>query len=480
MLKRLILSPHVGTFMAVSALAFSAQAQVPPTPGPPPTAPVTPAPPPVEDPTPSAPTEPSSPSPTASATAPPPVVPPADAMGADDSKALAALEAEATETAAAGGPSFHLYGFADFTARFVLRDTVGLDAIGAHSGNMAIGNLNLYGAADLTGGWRSLFEVRFLYVPNGILDFTTFERTTTAAGDPADEGRPLYWGGIEIQRVYLEYSAHSLLTIRAGQFLTPYGIWNVDHGSPAIITAARPYPIGERLFPDRQTGLELFGSAALGDTSLGYHLTLSNGRGSVASYMDLDGNKALGGRLFFTAHPAGKLTLGVSSYYGRSTESGAVFDPASGFFEQDITVQFDEFAYAADLLWQWEGLHVQGEVMANETRYTDEGRPAPGFGAPTTPGGLVPDRRRVGGYGLAGYRLPWLTLMPFVAGEYVHAGAKVATETFGGGGGALSFGVNARPIPAVALKGQFRHIFLKNDGPAFFADDVLLSAAWSF
>jgi len=486
MLKRLILAPRVGTFLAASVVAFSARAQVPTpaAPAPAPTTTVTPA---AEAPPPATPAAPAASTASAGAATPTPVAPPpapdaapADAANDTDPHALAQLEAEATEAAGASGPTFQVYGFADFTTRFLTRDDIGFKEIGAHSGTMAIGNLNLYGAADLTHGWRSLFEVRFLYSPNGVLDFNTLQRTTTAVPDPADDLRPLYWGGIEIQRAYLEYNAHSLLTIRVGEFLTPYGIWNVDHGSPTIIPAAKPYPIGEHLFPDHQTGVEVFGSAPLGDTSLGYHLTLSNGRGSSANYQDLDNNKAIGGRLLFTSHPAGTLTVGVSGYYGRSTESGARIDGTA--LKQDITVQFDEFSYGADLLWQWEGLHLQGEIMGNDVKYTDEGRPAPAFLGPSTVVGLVPDHRRFGYYGLVGYRLPWLTLMPFLLGEYTDSGLKVGTGgSFPGGGGALSFGLNVRPIPTVALKAQFRHIFFVNEGtPASYLDDVLLSAAWSF
>jgi hypothetical protein len=175
------------------------------------------------------------------------------------------------------------------------------------------------------------------------------------------------------------------------------------------------------------------------------------------------------------------LTLGISGYYGRSTESGARLNATSTGFEQDVTIQFDELSYAADLLWQWEGLHVQGEVMANDVVYTDEGRPAPAFAPPGTPMGLIPDHRRIGGYGLVGYRLPWFTLMPFFLGEYVDQGTEYGVGALtGGGAGAVSFGVNARPVPTVAIKGQFRHIFFISDGPTRYLDDVLLSAAWSF
>ena len=58
------------------------------------------------------------------------------------------------------------------------------------------------------------------------------------------------------------------------------------------------------------------------------------------------------------------------------------------------------------------GLHrVQLEVLATEGAYTARGRPR----APVVYGsGLLPDFRRWGGYLLAGYRLPWIGLMPLL------------------------------------------------------------------
>ena len=48
------------------------------------------------------------------------------------------------------------------------------------------------------------------------------------------------WGSIILERAYIQWSKLDWLGVRVGQFLTPYGIWNVDHGTPTLITMFRP------------------------------------------------------------------------------------------------------------------------------------------------------------------------------------------------------------------------------------------------
>ena len=128
-------------------------------------------------------------------------------------------------------------------------------------------------ASELGDHWRTLTEVRFSYLPNGAttIDSTgKATRTDTTVSDYTDGGHPIQWGGIVLERAYLEYAAHPLFNIRGGHWITPYGIWNVDHGSPVIIGVQRPYIIGDSLFPTSQTGIELFGTHNFSTFEIGY------------------------------------------------------------------------------------------------------------------------------------------------------------------------------------------------------------------
>jgi hypothetical protein len=345
--------------------------------------------------------------------------------------------------------------------------------------------LNLYAAADLGSGWRSLAEIRFMYLPNGTTPAsTTFPgppRTDTTVADYTDLGRPVKWGGISIERAWLEHTFHPALTVRVGAFLTPYGIWNVDHGSPAIIGVRRPFIIGESLFPEHQTGVELYGNFNFGPSQVGYHLTLSNGRGPIDSYQDLDHNKAIGGRLYFK-HDAdwGTLTLGTSGYKGTYTDASDVFAPdSSGNFviTHPISAQYHESSLAADVKYEYAGLLVQSEAIMQGVAYPDDHRP-PAFPVAFAPPGFAPDYQRVGIYGLAGYRFPFLGIMPFFGGEHYDNGYYAFTPA----SSAVWGGLNVRPIARVVLKAQFTHSWFAAWQGADLGNfnGLDLQAAWSF
>lgn len=373
-------------------------------------------------------------------------------------------------------PSLRFYGFADFGLRYVdhevLRNFLG------ETPSFFLGNVNLYAAADLSENWRSLVEVRFTYLPDGTLD-SNFKRVSTVQNDYANIGANLRWGGISLERAWLEYTFNGLLTVRGGSWLTPVGIWNVDHGTPTIIPTMRPFVVSSALFPTRQTGIEVYGSRLIHETTVGYHLTLSNGRGSIASYGDLDKNKALGARLYVgLALGDSTLTIGYSFYLGRNTETDLTVGMAG--LQPQITLQHDELSMAGDLLWKWEGLHFQSELFSQQVKYTAAGAAAPPIPGPN--GGVFSDFHKVGGYAVLGYRFAAIPIMPYIEGDMLfNNGAELSQPGGPNKVFTLVGGLNYRPIPSVTLKAQYARLMfrpLREETLHVNAFDVV--AAWSF
>jgi hypothetical protein len=369
-----------------------------------------------------------------------PAAAPAAAPAGDDID----LASMGLDPASAGGGSFddklNIYGFADFTYTLMNSN----DAAIKDQREFSFGNLNLYLAKAMSPKWRSLAEVRFLLTPNGS---TAPDQSTMSSinSDPGNFNRDIAWGGVSIQRAYLEYDLHPNLTVRAGIFLTPYGIWNIDHGSPAIVGTTRPYIIGEGFFPEHQTGIEAFGSRQVGDYKIEYHGTVSNGRNPVDQAKDLDKKLAFGGRLAVEAPFAGTIKVGVSAYHGRSTDLAPTGSVPSAFTEN---------SFGADAQWKHGGLLVQGEVLIQKRKWR-------GTAPPTLLGTPSEDGDATGGYVLAGYRTDKLwNVMPYA---YVEKYSPYDGFVFSGIYG-FNVGLNFRPVPSVVLKLNYAHATFGDDG----------------
>jgi hypothetical protein len=356
-----------------------------------------------------------------------------------------------------------LYGFADFTyyVPFFPADSFLAANIPANQ-QFVMGNFNLYLAKQISDRLRALGEVRFLYLPNGQVTGNGY--SSTQVDDPADLYRPVRWGGIAIERLHVEYDLLPSLTLRAGQFLTPYGIWNVDHGTPTIITIRRPYIIGEAIFPRQQVGLELIGRKYFSELGIEYHLTLSNGRGPVDETRDLDTNKAVGARVVLSWKRDFDLRVGASFYRGLYTNRTPTnFDVMTGKATSTILERYDEQAIAGDVSLDLKGVVFRGEVVASDHRYADNFR---GLG-PT----FTPDNRRWGTYGLVGYHLPH-GLLPFVLAQYYKfpqtPGNDLAPSVR-----AYQAGLNYRLHPSVILKLEYSYATLSDSPIALVRDTPL-------
>lgn len=385
--------------------------------------------------------------------------------------------------------SLHFSGFADFSVFVPIRPR-GLPAlVQGKRTSLYVGNINLYLSKNLSESFRTMAEVRFTYLPNGGYLLTTQEypvaNTTTFDYVERTSSR---WGSIIMQRVYLEWTLHRLLAVRGGQFLTPYGIWNVDHGSPAYIPVHRPYVILTSLFPERQTGFELFGRwNATNDSTIGYHLTLSNGTGPISEYRDLDANKAVGGRAYWEYHGSPTyLRLGASGYYGRDTavtNSIALKPDGGATTSEQVAVQSDNLALAMDFLLKIAKVHLQVEWVGRQRRYTPQGRVVHSvIGASSTQSGASADRFDWGAYGIAAYHFNWYNITPYVTLEYTRMVMEAFLPDVTFSVLAIQGGLNINPTDTVTFKfegGHFRYpgggVFL--DAPI---NSFQFQAAWAF
>ncbi|MBN2159854.1 MAG: hypothetical protein JW807_10695 [Spirochaetes bacterium] len=173
---------------------------------------------------------------------------------------------------------FHISGFIDFQFQYSMLESNKNPAkiYLKTQKHFTVSNLNLYLKFNVARGWEVFSEIRFLYVPEGmktpwsdVSDPTVSVLPQKILFYPVDTS--FYdnnvvmgkYGSIGIERAYIEWNRHDFAKIRAGHFLSPYGIWSQDHGAPVVtsirtpVIAAAPVPlIG---MPRSQTGLEFLG-----------------------------------------------------------------------------------------------------------------------------------------------------------------------------------------------------------------------------
>jgi hypothetical protein len=232
--------------------------------------------------------------------------------------------------AAAEVDPLRLYGFLDFGFnRFVTSEKSQLNFLfPTKASTFLLGNINLFLDANPSPGWRSLVEIRFTNLPHGREEsFATplgdpYVRTDTRTNDftsPALRSEVLL-GSIVIERAFAEYAFTDAVKLQTGYFLTPYGIWNQDHGTPTLISLVIPAFQADEYIPSRMLGVQLHGSVYAPGWQFGYHAYVANGRGP--SQVDLGDEKAFGGRVFATSlGESFKPTFGASAYYGPDTNT---------------------------------------------------------------------------------------------------------------------------------------------------------------
>jgi hypothetical protein len=365
-----------------------------------------------------------------------------------NSEQEAALELETEQQ------KLRIYGFLDFGLRktWPAKDPF-FKGLVARELTFVIGNINIYLDAQPTPDWRALIETRLTTYPHGQENVTPageFVRTDTRIYDTTSpSGRnKVIWGGIVLERAQIEHTMTDLFNLRVGYFLTPYGIWNVDHGTPTLISLVLPAFQVEESVPARQLGVQAYGAMTTGNIELGYAAYVSNGRAPFLE--DPTDTKAVGGRVH--ANWLGdnlRLKLGASGYVGDSLDRSKrlTFSEDGVGLSVDTTYDYEEWAFGADLALDWGDFRTRVEGLVHRVRYED-GRHEPlAYGAP---GRFQPNRYEYFGYSIFAYRLGAFEPYTYTELKYTNPSEGSFDMSYLPG-----FGVNVHFSPYAQLKTQY-------------------------
>lgn len=359
---------------------------------------------------------------------------------------------------------YRIYGFMDMGAQYYAVDKSSL--VGAVFDTNALtfvtGNIDLYFDFNPIEDWRALAEIRFTNAPQG--DVASygglageFQRTTTEQFDPhgTAPNAPMWGGYAVIEQAWIEWGRYQALRLRVGNWFTPFGIWNVDHGSPTLISMAMPQFIQQKWMPLRQTGVQALGSFFSGETEIAYRAWVSNGR-TEQNPFDYDNEKSFGARVFVRRDTGEtNFQVGATYHHGvvRDKQVNIVgFNPVR--FDTPSTWEYTENVGGLDVSVDIGDTRIRSEGILSHVEYTPGKQESAGS---IVPGAIQPNRFRIGAYLLVAHQLPWWGLEPYLYAELNQQPWVVADGLF-----MPSAGLNVRFNPSTLLKLQYAPSYFFN------------------
>jgi hypothetical protein len=362
-----------------------------------------------------------------------------------------------------------IYGYLDvgFQRLFAPQRNPIRNLVGSDEGTFLLGNVNFYFDVTPDPDWRSLTEIRFTNLPHGAESigvrggkpYSQIDNSALNQTSPDGRDRVLL-GNIMLERAWIQWQRYPLFNVRVGQWLTPFGIWNVDHGSPVLITVTQPdFQLSES-FPSRQTGIQLTGEAPVGSLELTYSAYLSNGR--TKGLVDLSDDKAIGGRIVLQKPGSDSIAVGTSVYYGTYQEQEKYILRVTPDFrvERATVVDLEELVVGLDFSLDSGPFRFRTEGVVRRIDAVPEKSETPNHGQP---GSFEPNHFYTAGYVIFAYRLPWLGIEPTFQFEAMHRPAAFGDTII-----STTPGFNIHFAPTVQLKNSFGHVgfhdLTKGDG----------------
>jgi len=303
--------------------------------------------------------------------------------------------------------------------------------------SFVVSKLDTFVESKFAPNWRFFGEIEFVYTPYGYSTSTT-PGSQTSSRDATNFvfQNPLTTktqqnNGLIIQRAFVDYTVNDLLSFRVGQYLTPFGIWNEDHGDPILTSITLPYSVSTVTYAQAMAGAQTFGKWFASEAvSLSYNAYIGNGDGTQPFGANPGGTFSGGGRVQADLFDA--LTLNASYYYGDLSYGQA----GSGKFT--VTSAVNRSTYGGGLKFSLANFVLQVEEIFDDPHVVT----GPTVVAPGT-GTAPPNGTQSLFYAQAEYTI-WDIFTPYARYE------RVQTTSFTGNIGAG--GVNIHILPQVVFK----------------------------
>ncbi|MBX9851337.1 MAG: hypothetical protein K2X86_06215 [Cytophagaceae bacterium] len=230
-----------------------------------------------------------------------------------------------------------------------------------------------YSAAGFSAGKENVSFTGFSFNP--ILLFRPIEKVLVESELETElEGSETV---INLEYINASYFLNKYMTIRAGKFLSPFGIFQ-DRLHPSWINKLPSNPLGyghDGVGPSADLGVDVRGGIPLGVSKLNYSLYISNGpvlnvgeeepgeEGQLIyeTAEDNNKNKAIGGRLGFLPFSNSSLELGFSFQNAKPGDRNSEYkDVKASQYAADLTYvkQLDFIKGIIDVKAQWNYVNV--------------------------------------------------------------------------------------------------------------------------
>lgn len=176
-------------------------------------------------------------------------------------------------------------------------------------------------------------------------------------GAASEDGR----GNVALEYGFVEYTFSDMLKVRAGKFLTPFGVFNQIHtAKPAFLSVkeaastnnpSRIVEDANRFFPRWGTGIAFQGDGLIGEKEFDYDVLIANGEQDNTNPFEEDDNSSKAVTARFRLEPLETLQVGASFYYDQYSEGSELDSIRSTGLELD---------------WETSSFRVVAEVVSGK------------------------------------------------------------------------------------------------------------------